>query len=167
MAFSKVTLNGTVLMDVTTDTVTAARLLSAYTATKADGTKVTGNIGNAAGTNTISGGAASCDKSSSANITMNSSDAYTNGISVTFTGGHAAATATAAITTAGYTAQNASFATGTLAASTTNSTYYVQGVTLTTPSSGTRQFDITVPNGAGTPVTFHFSVDSSGNTTIT
>ena len=42
-------------------------------------------------------------------------------------------------------------------------TYYLNSVTLNNNSS----FDITVPNGSGTPVTFHFVVDSSGNTTIT
>lgn len=43
MAISKVILNGTTLMDVTTDTVTADKLLSSYTATKNDGTKITGS----------------------------------------------------------------------------------------------------------------------------
>ena len=167
MAFSKVSLNGTVLMDVTQDTVTAARLASTYTAHKADGTQITGSMGNAAGTNTISGGGVSCSKTASANVTVNTSDSYTNGISVTFTGSRAAATATAAITTEGFAATNASFATGNLAADSAASTYYIQGVTLTKPSSGTRQFDITVPNGSNTTVTFHFSVDSSGNVTIT
>lgn len=122
--------------------------------------------GNAVGTNTISGGAVSCSKTSSNNVTMGTSDTYANGITMTFTGSRAAATATAAITTAGYAAINASFATDSLAADSATSTYYIQGVTLTIPSSGTRQFDITVPNGNST-VTFHFSVDANGNTSIT
>lgn len=42
MANSKVILNGSTLMDVTTDTVAASNLLSGNTATKNDGTKVTG-----------------------------------------------------------------------------------------------------------------------------
>lgn len=42
MAVSKVILNGTTLMDVTQDTVSADKLLQTYTATKNDGTKVTG-----------------------------------------------------------------------------------------------------------------------------
>ena len=49
----------------------------------------------------------------------------------------------------------------------TNSTYYINGVTLVTPSSGTHSFGITVPNGNGDPITFTFSVDSNGNTTVT
>lgn len=42
MAVSKVILNGNTLMDVTQDTVAADKLLQTYTATKNDGTKVTG-----------------------------------------------------------------------------------------------------------------------------
>lgn len=44
MAVSKVILNGTTLMDVTQDTVVADKLLQTYTATKNDGTKVTGTL---------------------------------------------------------------------------------------------------------------------------
>lgn len=44
MAISKVILNGVTQMDVTTDTVTADKLLSSYTATKNDGTKITGTF---------------------------------------------------------------------------------------------------------------------------
>ena len=44
MAISKIILNGVTQMDVTSDTVTAAKLLSGETATKNDGTKVTGSI---------------------------------------------------------------------------------------------------------------------------
>lgn len=44
MAFSKVTLNGTTLMDVTQKTVTAGTMLSGTTALKNDGTDITGSI---------------------------------------------------------------------------------------------------------------------------
>lgn len=44
MAYSKVILNGTTLMDVTEDTVTADTLAESYTATKNDGTKLTGTL---------------------------------------------------------------------------------------------------------------------------
>ena len=40
MAISKLILNGDVQMDVTSDTVSANRMLNGYTATKNDGTKV-------------------------------------------------------------------------------------------------------------------------------
>lgn len=43
MAVAKVTLNGVTLMDVSSDTVEANTLLSGNTATKNDGTKVTGS----------------------------------------------------------------------------------------------------------------------------
>ena len=43
------------------------------------------------------------------------------------------------------------------------SSYYVKGVTLTNGKS----FYITVPNGNSGTITFHFSVDNSGNTTVT
>lgn len=42
MAISKIILNGVTQMDVTQDTVTADKLLSSYTATKNDGTKISG-----------------------------------------------------------------------------------------------------------------------------
>lgn len=42
-------------------------------------------------------------------------------------------------------------------------TYYATGVTLTNGKS----FSITVPNGSNGTITFNFSVDSNGNTTIT
>lgn len=44
MAFSKIILNGTTLMDVTGDTVASSNLLSGYTATGADGVGVNGSI---------------------------------------------------------------------------------------------------------------------------
>lgn len=44
MAIAKVIFNGQTQMDVTQDTVTAARMLSPYTATRADGVRITGNI---------------------------------------------------------------------------------------------------------------------------
>lgn len=45
MAFSKVILNGTTLMDVTNDTVATDNLLTGYTATGADGLPVVGSAG--------------------------------------------------------------------------------------------------------------------------
>ena len=51
-----------------------------------------------------------------------------------------------------------------IASSTWNgTTYYATGVTLTNGKS----FNVTVPNGNGNSITFYFSVDSNGNTTIT
>ena len=42
-------------------------------------------------------------------------------------------------------------------------TYYATGIILTNGKS----FNITVPNGNEETITFHFSVDSNGNTTVT
>ncbi len=65
-------------------------------------------------------------------------------------------------------AANAATGSSTTAKSATNgAAYYINGVTLTAPTNGTRSFNITVPNGASTPITFTFTVDSNGNTTIT
>lgn len=44
MAYSKIILNAETLMDVTSDTVTSDKLLFGETATKNDGTKVTGQL---------------------------------------------------------------------------------------------------------------------------
>ncbi len=44
MAISKIILNGVTQMDVTQDTVASSNLLSGYTATKNDGTKINGSI---------------------------------------------------------------------------------------------------------------------------
>ena len=53
---------------------------------------------------------------------------------------------------------------GAVSASTWNgTTYYATGVTLTNGKS----FNITVPNGNSDSITFHFSVDDNGNTTVT
>lgn len=45
----------------------------------------------------------------------------------------------------------------------TSKKYYINGVTLTEGKS----FSITVPNGSNGTITFNFTVDSNGNTTIT
>lgn len=44
MAISKIILNGVTQMDVTQDTVASDNLLSGFTATKNDGTKISGSI---------------------------------------------------------------------------------------------------------------------------
>ena len=57
MAFSKVTLNGDTLMDVTQKTVTAASMLSGVTALKNDGTDVTGSIASKSSSDLTASGA--------------------------------------------------------------------------------------------------------------
>ena len=178
MAISKVVLvdntSGTsvttTLMDVTDKTVDTQYMLSPYTALKNDGTNVTGNISNTTGTTTISGGEVSCSNVAASNtniILSNSNSDYTNDISVAFKASRAAVTATTSVTK-GYTDINNNFSTNTLnATDSSNSTYYVKGVSIPKKASTTKQFDISVPNGGTDLITFHYSVDANGNTTIT
>lgn len=121
----------------------------------------------AVGAINMAAGNGSCAYSSanSSNITV--SDTDTSGVSIGFTGS-GAVSATCAITTAGYAPLTNSFATGTSTSSNSaTATKYVTGVKLVAPSSGTRYFDIQVPNGSTTEwITFRFTVDSSGNVTV-
>lgn len=89
-----------------------------------------------------------------------------NGISVTATGGGTASASATATATEGYVpAGTAGSATLSANSTTTTASKYISGVTLAAPSSGTRSFAITVPNGDST-VTFTFTVDASGNVVI-
>ena len=113
----------------------------------------------------ISGGAVSCSIKTATSCTATTADAYNSGIAIQFTGSRTTATV-ATTATAGY--MPASNKTATLAAGSANSsTYYLQSVKLVAPSSGTRKFDIIVPNGNTTDyITFQFTVDASGNVTV-
>lgn len=51
--------DGTTLMDISSDTVAADKILDGYTAHRADGAAITGNIGNGTITNNTSGGTSS------------------------------------------------------------------------------------------------------------
>lgn len=51
--------DGTTLIDISSDTVTAAKVLNGYTAHKADGSQITGSIQNGTVTNNTSGGSSS------------------------------------------------------------------------------------------------------------
>ena len=119
-----------------------------------------------AGSNTVT---PSVSIGSDANIVYASSDV--SGVSFKATGGGTAkATATATTNIAGYAPANTQLGSNTdisASSTTTNTTKYIQGVKLVAPSSGTRYFDITVPNGNTTDfITFRFTVDSSGNVTV-
>ena len=113
------------------------------------------------GTNTVTPSASV----SGSNITLSDTN---NGISITATGGGtASASVTATGNQAGYAANGATLGSNTIAGtsqSTTASTY-ISGVNLTAPTTGTRSFAITIPNGDSTQ-TFTFTVDASGNTTV-
>ena len=107
--------DGTVLMDISGDTVAASNMLSGILAHNKSGAQVTGNI-------------------------------------PTITAGNVTISGTSVSIPAGYFAQATS--------------KEITAVTLSKPSSGTKTFSITVPNG-NTTATFVFNVDSSGNVTIT
>lgn len=123
-------------------------------------------INSAVGSATISGGSLSSSTSSS-NVVASATDTYNSGVSLSITSERTAVSAVTKVTSAGFAAQNNNFASASDSAKSATNNFYVQGVTLTVPSAGaSRQFDITVPNGNST-ITFHFTVDSNGNTTIT
>ena len=113
----------------------------------------------------ISGGALSGTATVSGSSCSISDSTNNSGVSIT-----TACTATRAKVSC--TASTAGWASGTIkelaqgTGAMTAKTYYVNGVTLTKPSSGTRTFSVTVPNGSST-ATFTFNVDTSGNVTIT
>lgn len=117
----------------------------------------------AAGTTTITGGTIKMNSPTTANVSFSTTAPTYSGIYIKAIAAQSAAiTASAKITTAGYTPTNDSFSTSTKTISTSSRTYYITGVTLENNST----FDITIPNGAETPITLHFSVDGNGNTTI-
>lgn len=117
---------------------------------------------------TLSGNGALNGKTASAaftGITTATTDDYNNGLLVQSKGtaGRAAVTYT---NTAGYIPEHTSAQTlsSAVSVSTWNgAAYYLKGVTLTAPSTGERQFDITVPNGTSDTITFHFHVDANSN----
>ena len=119
----------------------------------------------AEGSITLTAGSGHCNYSTATNVTV--SDTNTSGVSITFDGS-GEVSGLAQITTAGYTPVNNNFAT---ASSTTSSsataTKYITKIKLEAPSTGTRTFDIEVPNGSPSEyIVFRYTVDSSGNVTI-
>lgn len=121
-------------------------------------------IPTAIGTLNLTSGAGSClyDSTNSSNVTV--SDSNTSGIAITFKGsGNFSATST--ITTAGYIPTSTITQPG--ASYEQSLTKYITGVKITAPSSGTRSFTLTVPNGNTTDfIDFLISVDSTGNVTV-
>lgn len=111
-------------------------------------------------------GGALNNKSASATFTnMTTSSTNTSGVAILAKGtaGRAAVTYNGAVN--GWVNKSSGdTASGAVSASTWDgTTYYATGVTL----GNGKQFDITVPNGNNETITFHFSVDDSGNTTVT
>ena len=123
MAISKLILNGEVQMDVTSNTNTAANMLSGVVGTKNDGTSVTGNI-----------------------ATKTSSDLTASGATVTAPAGYYANAASKAVATTTHPNPSASItsSTGVVTASHTQSTGYVTGGTTTGTLNLTTQAGKTV-----------------------
>ena len=113
----------------------------------------------------FSGGALN-DKAATAtfsNMTTSSTD--TSGVSILARGtaGRGDVTYNGAVN-GWVTKSNGDVASSSVAASTWDgTTYYATGVTL----GNGKSFSVTVPNGSSGTVTFNFSVDANGNTTIT
>ena len=92
-----------------------------------------------------------------------------NGISATATGGGTASAAVIATgNREGYAPSGGQLGTGTVTASssTTTASSYISGVILEPPSSGTRSFTITLPNGASDIITLTITVDATGSWSI-
>lgn len=114
------------------------------------------------GTNTVTPSASI----SGTNVTLSNTN---NGISIISTGGGtASASATATSTAAGYIPNEATLDIQTIAAAsqTTTASSYVSGVTIPTPSTGTNNFSVTVPNGDNSTLTLTFKVSSDGSWVI-
>lgn len=105
------------------------------------------------------------NKSASATFTnMTTSTSDSSGVKIETHGGAARTDVTYSANVNGWVNKSSGDVASSAASSTWNGvTYYATGVTL---GSGNR-FDITVPNGSSGTITFHFSVDANGNTTVT
>ena len=128
MAIAKVILNGETLMDVTSDTAEAGKMLSGIKATKNDGTKVTGNI-----------------------ASKSSTDLTVSGATVTAPAGYYANDASKAIATTTHPKPTASInsSTGVITASHTQGTGYVtSGTTTSTLTLSTQAAKTVTPTEA-------------------
>lgn len=111
-------------------------------------------------------GGALNNKSASAtftNMTTSTSDS-SSGVKIETHGGAGRTAVTYSANVNGWVNKSSGDTASSAVSSTWNgTTYYATGVTL----GDGNQFDITVPNGSSGTITFHFSVDNSGNTTVT
>lgn len=109
------------------------------------------------------GGSTATSSNASISNSTNSS-----GVSIQTQYSVAAAPISYAVATTGWVDKPASATTGswTTAKSATNGTlYYINGITMATPTSGTRTFTVTAPSG-GTNHTYTFTQDADGRTSI-
>ena len=165
MAYSKVVLDGTTLIDLTQDTVVADSMLYGVTAHKNDGTTITGTLtsvvpsfkgGAITGTGTITGDSCSISSSTNNSGVSISADCLITTENILYDGD----------TQGIIDKDNNDVAMLGNTTSVSTATYYINGVTIEAPTSDTRSFAITVPNGNSTS-TFTFTVDTSGNVVVT
>lgn len=158
----------------------STNLTGTITLSKATGTKVTLDtdkkyltkdieltINAQTATPAFTGGGISGTATANATNASISSSTNNSGVSIAATASATRAQVTYNGTVAGWVSQSsgAQALAASSATALTGTTYYINGVTLTKPSSGTRTFSITVPNGS-TTITFVFNVDTSGNVTV-
>lgn len=116
----------------------------------------------------FTGGTVSGTASASASGASISSSTNSSGITITANGSATRAKVTYNSAVNGWVSKSSgadAYAAGS-ATSLTSTTYYLNGVTLTAPSSGTRTFTVTLPNGDNDTITLTFTVDSDGNWSI-
>lgn len=115
----------------------------------------------------MTAGNGDCQYNTTNSVNVYVSDTNTSGVAIGFSGA-GTVSAVASITTAGYAPQTNSFATGTSTQSqTADAIKYLTGIKLVPPETGTRYFDIEIPNGSTTDfIVFRFTVDTLGNVTV-
>lgn len=121
----------------------------------------------AVGAVNMTAGNGDCQYNTTNSINVYVSDTNTSGVAIGFSGA-GTVSAVASITSAGYAPQTNSFATGTSTQSqTADAIKYLTGIKLVPPETGTRYFDIEIPNGSTTDfIVFRFTVDTLGNVTV-
>ena len=139
MAISKLILNGDVQMDVTSDTVSASRLLNGYTATKNDGTKVTGNIATKSAADMTTSGstvtAAAGYYAAATSKNVGAGSAFTPAVTITKNPTISLTSSTGAVT--------ASYAGSSSVTPTVTAGYVAAGTAGTVSTSGTSTYQLT------------------------
>ena len=154
------TLNDTITLAKQSDTV-----LTLNTAAKYVEKNVQLTINAPAASPSFDGGALN-NKAATATFTnMTTSSTDTSGVAIQAAGaaGRDAVLYNGAVNGWVIASDNASASAAVSTENWTGTTYYATGVTL----GNGKTFDITVPNGANATVTFRFTVDANGNTTVT
>lgn len=183
MAYSKVIFNGTTLIDLTDDTVSSGSLLSGIVATDNGGTEITGAIATKSGADLTTSGdtvtvpvgyyAEQATKSVSAGTVTNNTTLPSGSTSSGTLNAGSYIKIGAGYHTEQYYLGGGASVSGTLTITDSSnagtdidvSSYANVNVTGINVPAG-KSFSITVPNGHNGTITFVFTVDASGNTTV-